>query len=325
MKALNNQTQRTIRLSVATIVLCGCLQSWALAVDFSSLVKKAGKFSDDVELKQLDEFAQQPGTIKAGRDILEKSGRRADDAIERARLLRKALSETLDDVDPALLRQLDELDEASQQAALVLSRGARNLEDGIPDVALRGRFLQDGGGETLCTLGRYDDLMDDAIRFDTAVRAGNIKVPPGARSVTLKEFGNFFYEQGDRAHHFWVNYVRPHWKLWLGGSALTAVMLAPDEYLDPVGDLTREGVKKVAQFGGDVLGGALVGIVEGAGEGTTEAARKTSEAFFRTFLTSVWGIVSLVVLATVGVLSVPWTRRRLFGLFQSTAEEKSRE
>lgn len=325
MNLPNNRTRSIISLSVATIALNVWLQSWALAIDFSSLVKKAGKVSDDVELKHLNEFAQQPATARAGRDILEKSGRSADNAIERARLLREALSQTLSDVDPVVLRQLDQLDEASQQAALVLVRGARNLEDGIPDVALRGRFLQNGGGETLCTLGRYDDLMDDAIRFDTAIRAGNIKAPPGARSVTLNEFGRFFHEQGDRAHHFWVNHVRPNWKLWLGGSTLTAVMLAPDEYLDELGNLTREGLKKVAQFGGGLLGDALSGIVEGTGEGTKEAARKTSEAFFRTFLTSVWGIVSLIVLATVGVLLVPRTRRMLFGLFQSTSEEKSRE
>lgn len=324
MKRPNEHARRTFCLFIATITLGLCPQSTSLAIDFGTLVKKVGKVSDDLDLKHFDDFAQQPATVKAGRDVLERNGRRAGDALERARLLRKALLETLGDVDPAVVRQVGGLDEASQQAALVLSRGARNLEESIPDVALRSKFLQDGGGETLCTLGHYDDLMDDAIRFDTAIRAGNVKSPSVARSITLKEFGQFFYDNGDRAHHFWVTYVRPHWKLWLGGSALAAVMLAPDDYLDEAGNLTRDGLKKVTQFGGTLLGDAIGGLVEGVGEGTKQALKESGEAFVKTFFTSIWGIASLVLLAAIAVLAVPWMRRKMLGWLTSSAPKKAK-
>lgn len=304
---------------IAALAFCLCFQSQALAFDFNALVKRVGRCADNVEIKHLDEFAQQPATVKAGRDIVQRNAGKMDEVISRDRLLR-ALRTQLADVDTTLYRQLDELDDASLQAAIVLSSGAHNVKRGIPDIARRSQFLQEGGGETLCTIGRHADLMEDAIRFDTALKAGKLPSPPGMKSLALKDFGAFFYEQGDRAHHFWQTYVRPHWKLWLGGSALTAVMLAPDEYLDHTGDLTKGGLKKITTVAGDLLGKALAGTVEGVGEGAKQVARESSEAFFRTFFTSTWGILSLVLISIALLLLVPATRRRVIRLCASSRQ-----
>lgn len=309
----------TVLVAVVTSVLCAHSSAWA--VDLSKLVKRVGKVPDDVNIKRLDELAQKPATVRAGRDLLERTAKRTDDAAEWSRLLRQSLQATIGDIDPVAFRQLNQLDEASQQAALVLTRGARSLESGIPDISLRSRFIQDGGGEILCTLGRYDDMLDDAIRFDTAVRAGRITAPTGMQLASLQSFGQFFYEQGNRAHHFWTHYVRPHWKLWLGGAALTAVMLAPDEYLDAAGNLTKAGIKKVTAFGGTLLGRALSGAVEGTGEGIQNAARDTAAAFSKTFLSGGLGIASLLVLILGIILLVPFLRRRLLRIFRTAPSE----
>ena len=66
----------------------------------------------------------------------------------------------------------------------------------------------------MAALGLYDDLVEDAIRFDEALRAGQILPAPGAARSSLEDFGKFFRSSGDRSHRFWTIYVRPHWKLW---------------------------------------------------------------------------------------------------------------
>lgn len=300
---------RSVFRVYAIVFTCGALSTPTFAIDFASLVRRVGRVSDDVPVHRIDEVARDAASSRAGRELLEKSGARAVDAMERTKALRRALRETLGESDASLLRQIDDLNEPAQQAALILSRGARTLERGMPDIAMRSRFFRDSGAETVAALGRFDDLLDDAMRFDIALRGGRISSPPGVRSITLQDFGRFFHQQGGRGHHFWVKYVRPHWKLWLGGSALAAVLVAPDEYLDSVGDFTSEGLNKLGVAAGDILGKTLQGMIEGAGEGTKKAIRHANDAVTRTFLKSVSGVAALLVLVSVGLFLLPFTRR----------------
>ena len=118
-------------------------------------------------------------------------------------------------------------------------------------------------GETLAAMGRGDNaFIKEVIDLDAKIGAKTLKSPPGMRAVVLDDIGSFFQKTGEAGKKFWEKSVRPHWKLWLGGTALAAILLAPEEFLDSAGELTKEGFKKVVSFGGDMLGNALAGTTE---------------------------------------------------------------
>lgn len=295
------------------LLICPCD---AYAINFGSLIRQIGRVADDVPLNKVDDVAEELATSKAGRDLLRKGGVRIDDALERSRGLNRLLREAVGETNPSLLKQLDALDEPSREAALVFAHGARKIDDAIPDLALRSQFLRDGGAETVAALGRHPELVDDALQFDVALRAGRLASPAGMRAVTLEDMGRFVRSGGDRAQRFWTSSVRPHWKLWLGGAALTAVLLAPDEYLDEFGNLTEAGLQKVGTFGGEVLAKALRGTVTGMGEGTKEVVRETAGTIARVFLSDVWGVVTLASLLLLAGFAMPLTRRLLIACWR---------
>ncbi len=266
----------------------------------ATVIRKIAQVGDNVPVRKVDDVAKELGKSPAGRDLLQRSGSRITDAPSYQRALNRAVRETLQEAgDPALLRHLDRLDNPTKEALLVLGRGSRTIREGIPDIATRARFMGDGGANTVAALGRYGDLMPDAVRFDAALRAGRITSPPGYRALGLEDFGHFFRAQGDRAHNFWSTYVRPHWGKWLVGGALAAVLLAPDEYLDQVGDVTKEGARRIINLAGDALGGLLEGTVVGIGETTRDTVRGTTLAAWRTFFSDIWGVLALAVIIAI--------------------------
>lgn len=161
----------------------------------------------------------------------------------------------------------------------------------------------------LAALGRFDDLADDAKLFELAVAKGGLPSPPEMRKLAANDFGRFFLDQGKRAHRFWTDYVRPHWKYWLGGTALAAVMLAPDEFLDAAGKLTEQGFKKLGELGGEALVGVLRGAVKGGGKGIKDGIRKTVPEVVKTFFGDLWGILAFALLLLAVAIVVPFTRR----------------
>lgn len=288
----------------------------AHAINFGSIIRQVGRVADDVPLNKVDDVAEELATSKAGRDLLRKGGVRIDDAMERSRGLNRLLREAVGEANPSLIKQLDALDEPTREAALVFVRGARKIDDAIPDLAMRSQFLREGGAETVAALGRHPELVDDALQFDVALRAGRLSPPAGMRAATLEDLGRFLRVGGDRAQRFWISSVRPHWKLWLGGAALTAVLLAPDEYLDEFGNLTEAGLQKVSKFGGEVLAKALRGTVTGIGEGSKEVVRETAGTMARVFLSDVWGVVTLTSLLLLTGFAVPLIRRLLLACWR---------
>lgn len=291
---------------------------------FKSLIRKAGGVADDVPVSRADDVAEDLINSKTGQravdDALRKTGSPVDDAAARDRAVRMLLQKAVGETDPTILRQLDELDQPGREAAFVLARGSQAIREGIPDIAARSRLLRDGGADTVASIGRYNDLVKDVIRFDAAVKAGRIPSPRGRPAITTQDFGRFFRIEGDRAHHFWTQYVRPHWKKWLAGTALAAVILAPDEYLDAAGELTQEGVRKIGQMAGSVLSGALKGAVEGAGGAAKQTVRETATAAWKTFFADAWALAGLVLLLVVAALLVPWTRRRIIAAIKRYAQ-----
>lgn len=228
----------------------------ASALDAASALRKIARVADDVPISKLDDVATEAASSRFARDLVEKAGGRFDDVVERTRVLRKLLKESAEGLPPSIVKQLDSLEGPSQEAMAVLAKGSKRISNAVPDVAERGRLLAEGGAETLLTVGRYEDLADDAVRFSTAVRASKLPKPSGG-SLSLEDFGEFFVKQGDRGKNFWDKYVKKNWKLWLGSAALATVLATPDEYLDQAGNLLEHAAEKIARVGGRLLGIAL--------------------------------------------------------------------
>jgi len=289
--------------------------SVAEAANLARIIRQAAGVADEIPIRRLDEVVQEGATSRAGRELLEKldQGRRLDDLVDESAAIRRAWKEALGTADSRVFREIDSLPPASQRAALVLAHGGRQLKSAVPDVALRSRIVREGGAETLAALGRFNDLADDAVRFDIALKSGKLPSPAGARALTLNDFGSFFHNMGDRGHRFWTQYVRPHWKLWLGTTALAAVLLAPDEFLDQMGNLTEKGMEKLGRIGGKVLASAMTGTIRGVATGTQEVVKETSRAIVESFFTSVSGVVSAVAIALTALIVIRPTRRWLLG------------
>lgn len=299
-------------------LLAVCLWvSEAHAVNLRRMVRRIAAVADDVPIRRVDEVVQSARTSRAGRELLEKlnPGKRFDDLSEAA-ALRRAFQDVVEASDGHLLKEIESLPLPQRRAAFVVARGAKQVKVVLPDLARRGRFLREGGAETLASLGRFDDLADDALKFDLALKAGKLPSPAGAGALTLNHFGTWFQTQGTRAHRFWTQYVRPHWSLWLGSTALAAVMLAPDEYLDEIGNLTKEGMKKVARLGGKLLANAIQATVEGVGEATQEVLIETTRSVRQTFFTTPAGVASVCVLGLAALLLIPPIRRRIFAILR---------
>ena len=281
----------------------------------SRIVREVGEVSDDLPLRPLDDVT---ATARRSRLAEETIGRKVGkvglDTADEARHLDRIWRELIRPGREHILNEVKALSIPEQRLACALSMGAHQLKQSVPDIATRGTLMRNGGPETLLTIARYPDLAEDALRFDMAVKNRRLLSPASGRPIETVDFGRFFESTGDRGYHFWNKYVRPHWKLWLGGSALAAVMLAPDEYLDEVGNFTEKGLEKIARFGSkalfDAVSGAARGTIEGTGTGVREVVETTWSSFVGTFLTSFSGIVALFcVVAVVTVLVKPWRWR----------------
>jgi hypothetical protein len=319
----------TLLLAVLTCALLTAAPRTAAALNVARALNRITNVADDVPVRRLDDVLQHVPTRQAGRELLERMnrGRKFVDPADYRRALQSAWRNFLPN-DGALRQSIDEFPIEAQQAALVMARGGQTVRRTLPDLQLRSQFVREGGADLLATIGRYDDMADDAFSFRTALKAGNLPSPPGTRNLELQDLGRFFQEHGDRAHTFWSKYVRPHWKLWLGGGALAAVLLTPDEYLDEVGNLTAAGIQKITRFAGNTLGRALSGAVGGAvdagGEAARSVVRAVGESVYRQFLSDPLGIVTAVVLLLGLLLLIPFTRRPLIGLLKRPFQRSGR-
>jgi len=316
-------------LRVALFAVVITATQWANAdlhaANLARAVRRAAKVADDVPVRNIEEVANHVATSRAGRRVLEKlnPGKTFAKEAEELAALRHAWKGLLEASDSSLIRELEKLPIDKQRAALVLVRGGQKLSAAVPDVAKRGRILREGGAETIATLGRFDDLAEDAIRFDLALQAGKLPSPPGMPALTMNDFGKFFHALDQRGHTFWDKYVRPHWKLWLGTTALAAVMLAPDEYLDELGELTEAGFKKLGKFAGTELSSALKGAISGAGEAAQEVVEETGKSIFYTFFTSFSGVLSAILLVLVAMVLIAPTRRWLLAMIGKAFHRKT--
>lgn len=256
---------------------------------FGDLIRKAVRVADDVPLRRLDEVVEDLGKSRAIREaleaevqhssrVLEKAGKAASRSEQVLTLLRRSATQ----LDPSLLRRIEQLDEGSREAALVLVRGGEHLRGSVPDLAVRSRLLRDGGPETVAAVGALGtDAARAATRLDEAIRAGGVIVRDAGHPVALADFGRVMSRGGNASWSFWTTYVRPHWKVWTASGALAAYLTNPEGFQDAAGHLTESGFKRLTELAGTVAAAA----VRGVGQGTGKSVQDVSEAVKETFLT----------------------------------------
>jgi hypothetical protein len=243
----------------------------------------------------------------AGRALSHEAGEVAD-AAARSRRLQALLTATLHQPDPALLRQIQALAPAELEAAVVLGRGGRRLIEAVPDVAGRARMLRDGGADLVGAVGLHgDDLAREASRLDALVLGG--KIPARiADQAALARFAEVMRAGDGGAWKFWQQYVKPHWGKWVAGGAFAAYLASPETFHDALGNLTKEGTRRV----GEIVGAAVGGVIEGSAEGAKSAAGKVWQRFSAHYLhgPGAWiAWLGLALMCWVLGMLLPRTRR----------------
>ena len=311
----------TVYCSLFAIVLSLGMSSPVLAQGvrgvMDDIVRGTARVANDVPVKRVDDLVAELSKSRAAREAvdaeLRKAGRipgagnvargtaRSDEVL---RLLRSATS----DLDPNVIRRIEQLDDASRDVALVLSRGGEELTRALPDLATRGRFLREGGAETVAAVGMFGpDAARAALRLDEAIRGGSVIVKDGTRAVTLADFGSAMTRYSEASWRFWKEYVQPHWKLWAASGALAAYLADPESFQDAAGALTEAGFKHISEFAGEVAAAAIRGV----GQGSGNATEKVSQAIRDTFFNGVRGLYAVVgTLIFLGCVSLLFRRVR---------------
>ena len=196
-----------------------------------------------------------------------------------------------------MIFELDDLDDVSREAALVLAEGGQHTAHVIPDIAARSALIRRGGLETLAGVGMYgEDAARAALRLDAALQSGKIASRSGS-VVTVADFGRLLNQHGDAGWSFWTRYVQPHWGKWLTGGAITAYLLAPEEFMDATGELTEQGARKLTEL----VGAASAAVIRGVGAGSGKAASEVGNAVWDTYFGGWQGILALI-----GTLALLW-------------------
>ncbi|MEY6431175.1 hypothetical protein ABC977_02000 [Thioalkalicoccus limnaeus] len=221
----------------------------------------------------------------------------ADDAA-RAAAVRQSLQTMLRN-NPSLLRQIDQLGDADRAAALVMANGGRQLTETVGDLATRARLLETGGENLVLAVGLMGpDMARISLGLDTAIRVGKVTAPTarqwddiarvagrtpqrGHQAFQLADFTDAIVKGGKASKVFFEKYIKPHWQLWLGGSAITAYSLNPEFFQDQTGALTEAGFKHLSLL----LGEAAAGAIRGTGQGLEAIVAESTEALLSSFNT----------------------------------------
>jgi hypothetical protein len=287
------------------------------------LIRGTARVADDLPLRRTDELLEQLSKAKATRELIEqelKTAGKLPASVGDAALLTthsrdvlRLLRQSTAHLDPSIMRRLEQLDEASRDAALVFAKGGEHLSKTLPDIASRGRFLKEAGPETVAAIGQYGpDSAREALRLGEAIWGGTLKVPPGRRAVTVADFGTVMTKFGKASWQFWQAYVQPRWMLWLGSGALAVYLANPEYFQDAAGQLTEAGVKHLIELAGTEAAAIIRGLGQGAGSAAEQVRQSFIETFFRGWHGLSAGIGTLLVLCVVACL---FRRIRLYALW----------
>lgn len=293
-----------VTFTLAIIIPASAVCAQGLRGVMDDLVRGTARVADEVPVKKLDELVAEMGKSRAAREAVDtelrkagwlpetkkgaQSSVRSDEVL---RLLRSATS----DLDPSVIRRLEQLDGASRDVALVLAKGGDDLTRAVPDLATRGRLVREGGAETVAAVGMFGpDAGRAALRLDEAVKGGSLIVKDGGRAVTVADFGNAMTRYGDASWKFWKEYVQPHWKLWAASGALAAYLTNPGDFQDAAGKLTRAGFQHLTEFGGEISASAIRGVGDGSGRAFEKVTKATRETYFNS-KNGVYAVIGTVV------------------------------
>ena len=318
-RAASLARRRLTSIAAMFVTLGFSFSSHASADVWSTLVRRTAKVADDVPIRQADEWVDSMKRSRGLQDVMNsrftRAARGADElelaAKQAARrgAVRSALNAAAEGVDPTLLRSLDDLDDVARETALVLAEGGQHTAHVIPDIAARSALVRRGGLETLAGVGMYgEDAARAALRLDAAVQSGKIASRSG-RAATVADFGRLLNQHGDAGWTFWTRYVQPHWGKWLTGGAITAYLLAPEEFMDATGELTEQGAKKLTEL----VGAASAAVIRGVGAGSGNAASEVGNAVWDTYFGGWQGILALIGTLALLTIVLPRPRRFVWG------------
>ncbi|MBQ2621716.1 MAG: hypothetical protein IJF84_10300 [Thermoguttaceae bacterium] len=289
-----------ITLLTICIAFCVCSPAFAQNSAFKKLIRSAGRVADDVPIKSMDK-AVKPANKKMAQELLEKTARTSDQSLQSlpyAKRLVREIEQTLgSNLDPAVLKSLDEAGEAGVETAFLLSKGAKGVSNTIPDVARRAELLKTLEPDTFCIIGRYGDDLTDSVELfikstdskiikqaiDPSLVKNADKIQAARRAVTMDDFNNFFRKTGDKGVEFWRTTVKPNWKLFAASGVLAAILIAPESYTDYVIEKTAGGVAKIVRLSGKAVG---------------KTASETTKAFFHTKT----GTIVIIVASIIGLI-----------------------
>ena len=317
-------------LMAVALFCCSMSAGDAYGDVWATLARRTAKVSDDIPLRQADEFIDQMKRSRGLQDALNsrfsRLGRAGDELDDAAKLaarraaVRTALETATEGVDPRVLRSLDNLDDIGRETALVLAEGGRYTNRVVPDIAARSALLRRGGMETLAGVGMFgEDAARAALRLDTAIQAGRISSKNAARAVSVADFGRLLSRNGEAGWRFWSTYVTPHWGKWLAGGALTAYLIAPEQFMDGAGKMTKGGVKKLTEL----VGATAAAAISGVAEGSEAAAGTIGRAIRDSYLNGWQGVVAVLGTVVLLCLVLARPRRALFGwMWRASVGEK---
>jgi len=311
----------SLSLLVAVLVLSdgGLVMAQGARGVISDLIRGTAKVADDVPLRKVDDLIADLGRSKAAREAVETEIRgagkigKASEAVKglsRADEVLLLLGKATKNLDPSVLKRIEQLDEASRESALLMAKGGEQLQRSLPDLAARGRFLQEGGAETVAAIGVHGpDAARAAMRLDEAIQGGTVIAKEGTRAASLADFGRVMTRTGDASWPFWKTYIQPHWKIWAGTGALAAYLAAPEMFQDAAGGLTEAGFQRLIELAGATAAGAIRGV----GQGAANAVDQTTEALTQTFWTSARSRSAMIGVAVLALaaLAVPGVRSRM--------------
>lgn len=263
----------------------------ASAGSLTQLLKRTARVSDDIPLKSSD-------------DVL--SG------LRKLPTLRPS-DEALKSAGEAVLKNPEDL-----RAAAVLIDGAKRLDQAVPDLALRSDLIRRSGNDVLQSAGLRVDAAGDLVYLDGYLRRADLNIPSQFRPATMADFAAVTAD--DARWTFWQKYVQPNKKLWAGGTALTAYLVAPELWHDAAGNITETGIELAGDLGGELLASTFRGIRKGGETMGRKVVEEIPFLFGSSFTT--W-IAMIALVAAFATAIIAPLRNRAFTFFRHYVLGKS--
>lgn len=283
--------------TIITLLLMG-QDAWARGLTdlLEDITRTTAKVSDNVPVKQSDELVARLG--KAASKVAKSSD-------EILILLKQGLSQ-----NPALLKQVDQLDGPGRKMSLIMVNGGENLARNVPDLATRSQLIRAGGADLVANAGMYgDDFMKNTVRLSTAIDAGTLtksldKLPTdiasAKKSITLTDFTATVGKLGEAGADFFSRKIMPNWKVLAGSGVVAWWILDPEGFQDTAGDLTEEGIRRVTLLAGEVAARSMEGAIRGTGEGLKSISTNVWSGFQDL---GMYGVVGIILLIAFGSLA----------------------